>query len=180
MRATVKRQGTSPRALAGDGDGARAGVHSQVGAAQLAREEPPWPGDAAAQVQHRDPGADAGLHRQGPDLARAHEALLPDELAGGVRRHARAVQCPVERRAIVLPHPPILANCRGPPCVRSRRRTHDFGEQTQAGPATGLLAQLLVLSALAETTGLGAAGWVVGVACAVTMAAALARGLARR
>ena len=86
------------------------------------------------------------------------------------------MQCPVERRAIVLPHPPILANCRGPPCVRSRRRTHDFGEQTQAGPATGLLAQLLVLSALAETTGLGAAGWVVGVACAVTMAVALARG----
>ena len=48
--------------------------------------------------------------------------------------------------------------------------------QSRAGPATGLLAQLLVLSALAETTGLGAAGWVVGVACAVTMAVALARG----
>ena len=48
--------------------------------------------------------------------------------------------------------------------------------KTQAGPATGLLAQLLLLSALAETTGLGAAGWVVGVVCAVTMATALARG----
>jgi phosphatidylglycerophosphate synthase len=51
-----------------------------------------------------------------------------------------------------------------------------FRKPTQAGPATGLLAQLIVLSALAETTGLGVAGWVVGVVCAVIMAAALARG----
>ncbi|HMI70474.1 MAG TPA: CDP-alcohol phosphatidyltransferase family protein, partial [Solirubrobacteraceae bacterium] len=41
------------------------------------------------------------------------------------------------------------------------------------------MAQVLVLAVLAETTGLGAAGWIVGVACAVTMATALARGLAR-
>ncbi|MEA2286244.1 MAG: hypothetical protein QOJ21_2287, partial [Solirubrobacteraceae bacterium] len=51
--------------------------------------------------------------------------------------------------------------------------------QRQAVPATGLIAQMLLLGALAGTTGLGAAGWVVGVACAVTMAAALARSLAR-
>ena len=51
---------------------------------------------------------------------------------------------------------------------------------SQAGPATGLIAQVLLLAVLAATAGLGAAGWVVGVACAVTMAAALARGLARR
>jgi phosphatidylglycerophosphate synthase len=50
---------------------------------------------------------------------------------------------------------------------------------SQAGPATGLIAQLLLLAVLAGTAGLGAAGWVVGVACAVTVAAALARGLAR-
>ena len=50
---------------------------------------------------------------------------------------------------------------------------------SQAGPATGLIAQVLLLAVLAGTAGLGAAGWVVGVACAVTMAAALARGLAR-
>lgn len=49
----------------------------------------------------------------------------------------------------------------------SRLRRH-----TPTGPATGLLAQLLLLSAL----GLGAAGWIVGVACAVIMVAALARG----
>ena len=49
----------------------------------------------------------------------------------------------------------------------------------QAGPATGLSAQMLLLAVLAGTVGLGAAGWLVGVACAVTMAAALARGLAR-
>ena len=51
---------------------------------------------------------------------------------------------------------------------------------SQAGPAIGLIAQVLLLAVLAATVGLGAAGWVVGVACAVTMAAALARGLARR
>ena len=47
------------------------------------------------------------------------------------------------------------------------------------GPATGLVAQLLLLALLAQSAGLGAEGWVVGVACAVTIAAALARGLAR-
>ena len=47
------------------------------------------------------------------------------------------------------------------------------------GPATGLVAQVLLLDLLAVTAGLGVAGWVVGVACAMTMAAVLARGLAR-
>ena len=49
----------------------------------------------------------------------------------------------------------------------------------QAGPATGLIAQVALLAALAGTVGLGAAGWVVGVACAVIVNAALARGLSR-
>jgi phosphatidylglycerophosphate synthase len=48
-----------------------------------------------------------------------------------------------------------------------------------AGPATGLIAQVLLLAVLVGTAGLGAAGWSVGIACAVTMAALLARGLAR-
>ena len=51
---------------------------------------------------------------------------------------------------------------------------------SQAGPAIGLLAQVLLLAALAATAGVGAAGWLVGVACAAAMAAALARGLALR
>jgi phosphatidylglycerophosphate synthase len=61
------------------------------------------------------------------------------------------------------------------------RRHHRGGtvRVNQVGPVTGLFAQVLLLAVLAETTGLGAAGWVVGVACAVTMAAVLARGLAR-
>src|SRR5690349_13435137 len=37
---------------------------------------------------------------------------------------------------------------------------------------------MLVLAVVAGTVGVGTAGWIVGVACAVTMAAALARGLA--
>jgi phosphatidylglycerophosphate synthase len=50
---------------------------------------------------------------------------------------------------------------------------------SQAGPAVGLIAQVLLLAVLAVTAGLGAAGWIVGLACAVTMAATLARALAR-
>jgi phosphatidylglycerophosphate synthase len=50
---------------------------------------------------------------------------------------------------------------------------------SRMAPATGLIAQLLLLAVLAGTAGLGVAGELVGVACAVTIAAALARGLAR-
>ena len=46
-------------------------------------------------------------------------------------------------------------------------------------PAAGLVAQVLLLAVLAGNPGLGAAGEIIGIACAVTIAAALARGLAR-
>src|SRR4249919_1170915 len=46
------------------------------------------------------------------------------------------------------------------------------------GPATGLVAQVLLLAAIAAV-GVGGAGLVVGAACAVTVDAALARGLLR-
>ena len=49
----------------------------------------------------------------------------------------------------------------------------------QVGPAIGLIAQVVLLAALAGTVGLGDAGWVAGLACATTMATALARGVAR-
>lgn len=49
----------------------------------------------------------------------------------------------------------------------------------QAGPPIGLIAQLLLLAALAGTVGLSRAGWVVGVTCGVIMNAVLARGLSR-
>jgi phosphatidylglycerophosphate synthase len=48
----------------------------------------------------------------------------------------------------------------------------------QLAPAIGLLAQVGLLVVLTLTAGLGEPGWLVGVACAVTMATALARGLA--
>ena len=47
--------------------------------------------------------------------------------------------------------------------------------ERQGGPAAGLIAQVLLLAVLAATVGLGAAGWVVGLACAGAMAAVLAR-----
>src|SRR5919106_1792528 len=49
----------------------------------------------------------------------------------------------------------------------------------QTGPAAGLTAQVLLLAVLAGTGLLGPVGWTVGIACAVTIATALARGLAR-
>ncbi len=54
----------------------------------------------------------------------------------------------------------------------------------QAGPLTGLIAQVLLIAALAGTValsgaGLSAAGWVVGVTCGVITNAALAHGLSR-
>jgi phosphatidylglycerophosphate synthase len=54
----------------------------------------------------------------------------------------------------------------------------------QTGPVTGLIAQLLLLGALAVAVGLGGAhlsgrGWAVGVSCGLITDAALARGLAR-
>ena len=47
------------------------------------------------------------------------------------------------------------------------------------GPLTGLGGQLLLLAALAETVGLGSAGWVVGIASALILTTALARALGR-
>ncbi len=48
-----------------------------------------------------------------------------------------------------------------------------------AGPVAGLIAQTLLLAALAGSVGLSGAGWSVGVACAVIVNTALARGLSR-
>jgi phosphatidylglycerophosphate synthase len=49
----------------------------------------------------------------------------------------------------------------------------------QAGPVTGLIAQVLLLAAIAATVGLDGAGWVVGVTCVAITITALTRGLAR-
>jgi len=55
---------------------------------------------------------------------------------------------------------------------RSLRAVH-------AGLTVALVAQLLMLLALAATVGLGGAGWVVGLACAVVLYTLLARSLGR-
>ena len=49
----------------------------------------------------------------------------------------------------------------------------------QAGPVAGLMAQVLLLAALAGTVGLGVAGWIVGLICAVITNLALLRALVR-
>jgi phosphatidylglycerophosphate synthase len=48
-----------------------------------------------------------------------------------------------------------------------------------AVPVAGLISQVLLLAALAETVGLSGAGWVVGLTCAVIVDATLAYGLSR-
>ncbi|HEX6458395.1 MAG TPA: hypothetical protein VF032_05705 [Thermoleophilaceae bacterium] len=48
----------------------------------------------------------------------------------------------------------------------------------EAGPLAGLLAQLLLIAALAATIGLDGAGRAVGITCAVALSAGLARGMA--
>src|SRR5947207_7598063 len=58
---------------------------------------------------------------------------------------------------------------------RSKRATRAL----HAGPLTGLVAQGLLLSALAGTVGLSATGWAIGLMCGVIMNAALAQGLSR-
>ncbi len=49
----------------------------------------------------------------------------------------------------------------------------------QAGPAVGLLAQVLLLALLARSVGLGGFAWLVGLTCGVLLDGALAHGLAR-
>src|SRR5215472_10345598 len=58
------------------------------------------------------------------------------------------------------------------PVVAAMRTAH-------AGPVTGLIAQVLLLAALAGTVGLSGAGWVFGLTCAVILNATLAHGLSR-
>jgi hypothetical protein len=55
----------------------------------------------------------------------------------------------------------------------------DARGRVHAGLLTGLIAQVLLLAALAGTVGLGAAGWVVGLTCAVIINAVLGHGLSR-
>src|SRR5262245_36865365 len=52
-------------------------------------------------------------------------------------------------------------------------------QRVAPGPVAGLCAQLLLLAALAQTVGLGNAGWFVGVTSGLILDAALARSLWR-
>jgi phosphatidylglycerophosphate synthase len=53
------------------------------------------------------------------------------------------------------------------------------GWRVHAGPLTGLVSQVPLLAVLARTAGLSATGWVVGLACAAIIYAALAQALSR-
>jgi hypothetical protein len=71
---------------------------------------------------------------------------------------------------------------RGWPMIRSfggRWHVVTAGRALHVGPLTGLIAQVLLLAALAGTVGLSATGWVVGLTCAIIMNAVLAPALSR-
>ena len=96
--------------------------------------------------------------RQRPDLAGAHEALLLDVLAGRVGRHPGSPQGLDERRALVLLHGLATTRCAasdGTVPTDVRARSERCGRLMRAR-LIGLIAQLLLLAALAATVGLGA------------------------
>ena len=84
-----------------------------------------------------------------------------------------------ERIALVLLHGLATNRCTTPTVVRYGCSSAEQRCGRLAGPLTGLGAQLLLLAALAQTVGLGRAGWVVGAASALILDAALARALWR-
>lgn len=90
---------------ASDVDGVGAVVDPEVVAAHLPGDEAPGAADAAAQIQHRDARADARLTGQLPNFTGAHEALLFDVLAGGIRADSRPLEGTNEGGALVLLHP---------------------------------------------------------------------------
>src|SRR3954451_1810673 len=198
LEATGKVAGALPR----DVDRTPAEVHPEIGAAEVSGDEASGPGDSAAQVQHGDAGCDAGSIRQRSNLAGAHEALLVDELAGGIRRRARLAEGRDERSAFVLLHgPPPDKAPRGGRIGSALTSFVDMesnyaaaaaacGESPRhrvavaAAPLTGLVAQVLLIAALAVIVGsagagLDGAGWVVGIICGAIVNAGLARGLRR-
>ena len=77
----LEAAGKLPGQLPGGGQCAGGVIDTQVVAPRLRRDHPAGAGHPAAQVEHRDAGADPGLVRQPPDLGRPHEALLTDILA---------------------------------------------------------------------------------------------------
>jgi phosphatidylglycerophosphate synthase len=54
-----------------------------------------------------------------------------------------------------------------------------FGDQWQAGPVAGLIAQMLLLAALARSVGLHGGSWVTGITCGVIIDLGLGYGLSR-
>jgi phosphatidylglycerophosphate synthase len=70
-------------------------------------------------------------------------------------------------------HPPRGAGAHG------QARGAQILRAVPAGPVAGLISQVLLLTTLALTIGLGRTGWVVGLTCGVIMDGTLARGLSR-
>ncbi len=172
----------APGALSGDLDGARARIHPDVVAAELARQEPAGAGDPATQIEHGDAAPDAGALREHAELRRADEALLLDMLARLKRRSLSRLQSLDEHAALDKPvhagHRSVLRMLgRGATLPAGRKPLPDLGKQL--GPLAGLFGTVAILVVLARTVGIGGAGWLVGLASGLALNLALARALWR-
>jgi hypothetical protein len=98
----LEAAGKVARSLTRDRDGAGAVVHAQIGAAQFPADEPSRTRNPTAEIEHGDAGRDTAPFREGQNFSGAHEALLFDELAGGVGRQPGSLESLGERSAIVL------------------------------------------------------------------------------
>src|SRR5262249_28650214 len=185
----LEAAGEAAGAFCSDRDGARARVHAEVDAAELARDEPTGSGDAATQVENGDARTDVRLLRERQDLGRADEALLLGVLARAERQPLGSPQGVDGRAALVLAHGPSANRCI--PAHRSAKRMLARGANlragrsplaalgSQSGPLAGLGGTLLLLVVLGRAGALGRAGWIVGLASGLTLNVALARALRR-
>ena len=63
--------------------------------------------------------------------------------------------------------------------VHAQARSGQIRRAVHAGPVAGLISQVLLLTALALTVGMGRTGWVVGIGCGVIVDVALTQSLSR-
>src|SRR5215472_10194828 len=102
----LEAAGEIPGQLLGGAQRAGGVIDTQVAASQLRCDHPAGAGHPAAQVEHRDAGADPGLVSQRPDLARPHEALLTGILARGESGRLGPLQRSQQRCSLILTSDP--------------------------------------------------------------------------
>jgi phosphatidylglycerophosphate synthase len=121
--------------------------------------------------------------REGANAKDGHDALTSvarHEAVAALHQHAlHPVLATAAGEAAIHHRPQGLGDPRGGRSVGRGWHPITAVRTDHAGPAVGLIAQGLLLAALASSVGLGRLGWVVGFTCAVVTNAALAHGISR-